>query len=663
MMSRENIEKVILATIISIAALYLIIPFNFTSNGKTQSLAVLSHEDPQTAKSLLSGVPSFVIDPSYQDLVLQMNPEEVKALLKTRSFADIAQSLKQAIDNFDSSKAYISDTLAKIEDTLGKLRTLTGPQKLGEANQLSKEISARLSQASRELDQIETATKTTGSALQISLVPSGSSLRQSYDDLLVSIADARKVLELDKSILANFSKVIAGEFPSSSNITLIISPAVAFVGDNISFEGVLTADQGLMANRDINILLNNSLSTTVRTDAKGHYQGTLQVPYRYLPGMDVQAIYNPQGADANLYPVSMSPVAKLKVLFFDAGLKLTAEDKAYPGLETKVTGSFDYGQSLPLNARRVEIYFDGVLLSQDMVQESFTQQIMVPSDADPGKHIITVSSAAAGRYSPVVASANLTVTRVTPILDLRAPRIAVIPWSVGLRGKVYSELGPLSGASIKIGTGRAQVELVSSNDGSFDTKLKLGMGFGLIGSQDLVIQIIPQEPWNAPLNTTSSLTIVNAVSSGAVVVMLIFLGIYLQSRLRRGVVVSPEIVMRPKKEALPPESVPAYSERAMVRASTEDGIETSGEPRNIIFYWYRLAARFLQGITKTLSGPQVTLREFANESRKALGPAGKYFIEFTRVVERLLYSQYRPTEQDVKESKRLSQNVAEAVKE
>jgi hypothetical protein len=61
-------------------------------------------------------------------------------------------------------------------------------------------------------------------------------------------------------------------------------------------------------------------------------------------------------------------------------------------------------------------------------------------------------------------------------------------------------------------------------------------------------------------------------------------------------------------------------------------------------------------------GPQQTLREFAKESSRVLGPVAKYFIELTKIVERLLYSQYRATVEDVENSRQLSHKIEGEVK-
>ncbi|MFC2004719.1 hypothetical protein ACFLUY_00675 [Chloroflexota bacterium] len=446
------------------------------------------------------------------------------------------------------------------------------------------------------------------------------------------------------------------------DITMEVPPTVAFVGDNIRFEGVLISEGKPLAGREVDILVNSSRYVTVETDAWGHYQGILQVPYQYIPELDLQALYYPQDKDIGLFLASLSPVIKLKVLFYETELEITLEDRAYPGLDTMVTGRFDYGSSPPLNERKAEIYFDDILIAEFVAQEAFAQEIKIDSEADVGKHVITVSSAALGRYTSVVASATLNVTRATPFLDLNIPNVAMIPGSIGLEGKLYSEVGPLSEASIEIGLGKSQVELVSSKDGTFDTKIKVGMDFGVIGLQDLVIQVLPQEPWHAPLTTTSSVLVVNVVNSGAFVAILLFLGIYLPGRLKRKLGAYTRRKVRPETPTAPPELAPVYSERVTALSVTEESKEITGEPRDRVFYWYRLVARLLQGITNVLLGPQQTLREFAKETSRVLGPAAKYLIELTKMVERLLYSQYRPIEKDVDNSKQLSHRIEEETK-
>ncbi len=648
---RANLRKRIVGAVLCVAVLLIISP---------SVLAAEPHENPETAEVVFSGIALFRYYSDSLDFVLQKDPAEVEARLEKMPFANVPQSLRVATDRFAVSSISISHLVVAIDEDLGKLRALREQFRLNEATELATQISQNLSQANRELERIEQAIENIGAELKVSSAPEGSDLRRAYNQVLDKIDKIKETLDLYQSFL--MEAVLAPESLSPTEITLQIQPTVAFVGDNVRFQGVLASEGGPLAGREVDILVNSSRYVTVRTDALGSYQGMLQIPYWYIPELEIQALYYPRDRDIGVYLASLSPVVKVKVLFYEAELEVTVEDKAYPGVETTVTGRFDYGESPPLNERKVEIYFDDVLITEAVAQEAFAQKIKVDPEADIGEHIITVSSAAVGRYSPVVASAILNVTKATPILDLRIPKVAMIPGSVGLEGRLYSEVGQLNRALIKMRLGKSHLELVSSEDGTFETKIGVGMGLGLIGSQELIIQVLPKEPWHASLSATSSVLMVNVVNCGAFFAVLLFLGIYLPGRLRKRLGVYARLTARPVIGALPQERAPAYTEKVTIPARTEKSEGAGEASRVIIFSLYRLVVRALQIITKALLGPQVTLREFAYECSKALGPAGKYFIEFTRMIERLLYSQYRPTEEDVEKSQQLSRIIVEESK-
>jgi hypothetical protein len=626
------------------------------------ALAADPHENPETAEQVFSGISLFRYYSASLESVLKKNPEEVQAKLDKMPFANIPASVQQATDDFTSSGISISYLVAAIDEDLSKLETLVGESRFEEASQLADKTFAKLDRANGDLKKIEMATMTTGTELKVPSAPEGSELRKSYDEVLERIQRIGAMLDLYKEILANLLKGTEQieKLLKPTEVTLKTEPMVAFVGDEIRFEGTLTSEGEPLARREVDILLNGSGYATTQTDTSGYYQGTLQVPYRYVPELNLQALYYPRDEDIGWYISSQSSVVKLRVLFYEARLEIALEKKAYPGLETTVTGRFDYGQSPIPSERRVEIYLDDALIAEIMAQETFAPKIRIAPAIDVGKHTITVSAVAAGRYSPVATSAILDVTRATPILDINVPKLAMIPGSITLGGKLYSEVGPLNGASIKMGLGKSQVELVSSEDGAFNGKIRMGMTFGLIGSRDLVIEVIPQEPWHAPLKTTASVLMVNVVSLSGFCAVLVFLGIYLPNRLKRRLGVYRRRGIGPV--IAPHEPGPTYSTKVIAVASTEESAGNNGEPKNTIFHWYRLVVRLLKGITKAVLPPQQTLREFANETSTVLGPAAKYFLELTGMVERLLYSEYRPTEEDVEKSQQLSHNIEEVFK-
>ena len=657
----------------TVAAITCLVLLSITS---LPLLAATPHEDPDAAKLVFSGVSLLRYYADSLDFVLSRNPTEVEARMSKMSFASLPPGLAEASDSFAASSTNISQRVVWIDADLGKMRVLVQQFRLDEAKELSGRISDNLSLADSELNQIEQATKTTGVELAVSAAPASSNLRSSYDEVLAKIDRIRQMLALYQNLLTEL-KSIAGQF-KPTDITLEIQPRVAFVGDNISFEGVLTAGQKPLAGREVNILINGSQNITAMmydymgsqvvlqsvsqnitatTDANGHYQGVLQVPYWYMPELHLQALYYPRDKDIGLYLASLSPVVKLNVLFYEASLAVNLEDKAYPGLTTVVSGRFDYGQSPPPDGRRVEIYLDDVLITEFVAREVFAQKIKIDAATYLGRHTITVSAAAAGRYAPVVTNAILNVIRATPILDLTLPSVALIPGSVRLEGKLYSEVGPLSGALIKMRLSNSQVEITSSENGTFDTKIKVGLGLGMVGWQDVAIQVLPQDTWHAPFNTTSSVLMVNVLNIGGFLAVLVFLGVYLPRRLKRRLGAYPGRTVRPATTTTPPEPVPVSSYSVSLSAAASESEPDSGEASNRIFSWYRLVVRFLLRIAKIPLRPQQTMREFADEHSRVLGPGAKYFNELTGIVERLLYSRYRPTETDVEHSRQLSLKV------
>jgi hypothetical protein len=618
----------------------------------TPALAVAPHEDPETAKSVFSGIALFRYYSGSLDFVLQKEPTQVEARLKKMPFANVPQGLEWATDEFASSSTNISYMVVDIDEGLTKLRVLLGQFRLDEASQLEKELSTTISQANSELRRLEEATKTTGRTFQVSSAPEGSDLRQAYDEVLDRINRIREMLRLQEAVIAGISEPPTGELLKRTEVTLKIEPVTAFVGDSILFEGTLTAEGVPLAGREVDILLNGSQYASATTEAGGHYTGSLAVPYWYIPEIKLQALFYPREKDIGVYISSISPETVLKVLFYEAKLELSVADKAYPGLETEVTGRFDYGQSPAPAERRVQIYLDDALITELQAQPEFAQKIKIDPGTDLGKHVTSVSAQAVGRYAPVEASAGLTIVRATPILDLSMPRAVMIPGGIDLTGRLHSEVGPLSGASVIIGLGKSQAELESSRDGTFD----------LIGSEQVEIRVLPKEPWHAPLITTRSLVVVNVLNLSGLIALLVLLGIYVPAQLRKRFGLYRERRVRPAPQVVRPKPMPAYSDGANVPAPTEDLGEPTGEPRERILYWYRLIVRLIQRITRVFARPQQTLREYVREAVPVRGPIARYLGEFTRIVERLFYSRYEPTEGDLEKIKGLPHNIEEELK-
>ena len=625
------------------------------------------HEDPETAKLAFSGISLFRYYSSSLDSVLQKDAEETEAKLQKMPFANIPECLTETVGSFAAKGIDMSQLVVDIDETLGTLRELLAQSRFEESIELANEVSDKLTQAYGDLDGIEDATKVTGEKLRTTPHSKGG-WSSSYNEVLDRIERIREMLNLYKSLMADtllgieeLKLQLAEDSLKPTELTLKVEPTAAFVGDNIHFEGILTSQGECLAGREVDILLNGSQYATSVTGPNGYYQGTLRLPYWYIHEVQVQALYYPRDDDIEVYIASLSPELELEVLFYEAELGLTVEDKAYPGQETTIGGRLDYEQSLSPEERKVELYLDNNFLAETMVSETFERKILIAPETELGYHTITILAAAMGRYAPVSTSAYLKITRATPIVDMNLPRVAMIPGSIALSGKIYSEVGPVSGAPIKISLGKSQINLVSSEEGTFDTKIKMRMGLSPIGSQDIQIHVIPREPWHDMLSTTRSMVVVNMISSGGILAILLSLGVLARGRLKRRRRVVLEKIPAWGATAQP-QPVQVYGDSTLIPLLADKRAESKWEPRSAILNLYRWTVRLIQAITSAMVRPQQTLREFFEENRKSLGPSARFFQQLTRMVERLLYSNYQPTKEDVVKSEQLFHSVEKGIK-
>ena len=295
-------------------------------------------------------------------------------------------------------------------------------------------------------------------------------------------------------------------------------------------------------------------------------------------------------------------------------------------------------------------------MSEFTSQSSFIHEIIIAPEIREGEHRITVVSPGINRYAPAHTDIPLLVTRTTPLLDLDTPNLAFIPGTVRIKGVLYSEDSPLSGATIKMKMGNSQVDTTSSADGAFDAKLKIGMGFGFLGTQVLKVEVIPRESWYRGLYTESNLVVLNLINASGLIAIIAFPIIYLTVRLRRRQVYLIQGI-ESIPEALSPETVQTYGEAASAALSIEERGKDIAEPRTLILNAYRLVIRFIEGITSSLIGPHQTLREFAVKSSAILGITAHNLVQLTKIVERILYSAYMPTKADITTSQNLSRAV------
>lgn len=630
------------------------------------------HENPETARVIYDPISLLRYFSQMETFVLRKDSKAVAQRSGKLPFANVPEGLKETVEDLGASEVEIAKLAAVVDRGVGEVGRLVGEFRFDEAVRLSDELAESLDQASDDLDQVEMLVEVLGRKTGAASAPPRSELGRAYSELELRINEKRKMFEAYKSMLVDMllglgpksagvlKKLGASKLPSpgetprfqATQITLKISPPAAFVGEKIKFWGRLSSGGEPLGGRKVTLLLDGAEYATAVTDEDGNFRSAFKVPYRYVPELILEALYRPRGEDVGLYLASKSPAVKLRVLFYTAGLNLKLPDKAYPGLKTEIAGKFDYGEHPVLKRRPVEVYLDDSFMSRAEVGPDFSLLLRPAPEIELGKHRLTISAPAKGRYAPVVASAYLNVVQAMPVVKLDLPRWALVPGRIRIGGQVFSEVGPVREGKIKLKLGRAEAEGISAEDGSFAVRLQMGLGPELIGSQALRILVLPQEPWNSAATLSTKLLLVNWVNSGGVLLLLLGLALLVRRRLRR---------LGLPRRVEKPSIVPQVVEEVRPAVGLVEDLP-AGEPHRRILGWYERIARLIQRALKLSFRPQQTLREFLREVSPYLGPAAGLFAELTYLTERLLYSRYRPSEEDARRSEILSKQLEERLK-
>jgi hypothetical protein len=655
------------------------------------ALAQEPHENPDTAPWVFDGVSVLEKYSEALDEVLERDAAGVQTLAGQAYWANIPADLKDTIGRFHASSYTLALLIGGIEADQQTSRTMLAQFRVAEAAASSASASQKLAQAYSELHEAEIAALRTARWWRADAAAEGSALRAAHEEVQAKLLQLRRLLDLlsevhrsltqqveivtavskgDVDKLAELKGLLGqsgipeavlkqlleakGRILRPTALTLSVEPETAFVGDEVSYRGALSSQGEALPGRKVTILLDGSPAAAVVTDGTGAYQGRLALPYHYVSEMTLQAIYYPQGGDIGLYLGCSSAEVVINVLYYHAALSLEVPGSAYPGRDLQLRGSLAYRDSpVPLE-RSLLVYWDGELAAEKMVSGAFDFGIGMAPDTSPGKHRLMLYVPPHERYGPARASAEVEVVKALPIIDLDAPGIVLLPFSLDVRGRVYSDVGPLQDASLEITLGEWRTTARSGDDGTFSAQLRTGMSLTLVGSQTLRVSATPSEPWHRTGSSATNLLLISPINIAGLVLALVlslYFGVYRMKRRRLRAPVAPP----------QPTPIPLRSEEPVLQAEPAQ-TEPRGSPGAILIALYRAVLRLVQRLTAVVLRPSHTLREFVQECAPALGPLTGYFQDFTLMVERLLYSQYKPTEKDVEDGRQLSDRIEAAGK-
>jgi Domain of unknown function (DUF4129) len=626
-------------------------------------IAATPQENPDTAAVVFNGVSLFQLYSGTLDSVLAKNQQDIITDIQVSPFANVPPAVVDSFNNFLSSAGNLCGLIIGLDTSVSNMKLLLQESGFVGAAQLNAVAFTNLAIAEENLSAVSRAVSIAGNQFKVSGAAPDSSISIAYAAVQDDISRLSDLLDLYRSLLrVQQTEIVNERLISSSEITINIKQSEAYVGDTVDIDGTLSANGQSLANRSIEILIGGSRYLTVTTDSAGHYFGSLQVPYRYVSVIQIQSLYFPQAGDIGNYDLALSPSINLNVLFYTAILTLQTGPNDYPGRDIVVNGQFSYGSNPFADTRHIEISLDNILVSESDVSAVFAWKIALPADTAVGVHLITISVTPNGRFGPVVASINLTVAKSIPVvLTANTPLVIFIPGSFTVRGKVTSDIGPLPQANITIVFEGRNVNALSGDDGSFSAVIKSNMGFGLFGSQSMQITAAPAAPWQTIVITSHNVFAVYVVNCGIFFLILVFLGIIVPRRFKFRIKLGAKTGL-PQDTSAAPATVPIIAGLVETDAVSLDVIGgEANTPVGRLFYWYRIVIRLVQRISGLHLKPNQTLREYINNTGQATGTASAVFLEFTRVVEKVLYSPHRVTEDDIKNGEQLARKMRESI--
>jgi hypothetical protein len=208
-----------------------------------------------------------------------------------------------------------------------------------------------------------------------------------------------------------------------------------------------------------------------------------------------------------------------RLLPYETVIELDAPEIAYPGRLFEISGRIrEHAPSL--SRRQITVELDGQPVAE-IASDVIHVQFAMPDDIVAGLHRLQVRVPAQGRYLAARWTKTIQVSRITPRFKASSPTWVTVPGRFSIEGAVASELGPLTGAAVRVSIAGHEYEQMTSESGGFHISGDLPAALNLGGPTELSITVLPREPWYAPITEPRRLITVNLISVGVLVAVLL----------------------------------------------------------------------------------------------------------------------------------------------
>jgi hypothetical protein len=606
----------------------------------------IPHEDPSNAQSTMDPYSFLSQYAGILSLIANEQYDNASRLTAKLSHITVPADLSYVINRYNNITQQLIGTLSDLRTTLDHATSLLGQNRLNEASQALDNAGVLVARAQILLGDLQDATATVSQRLGVFAAPAQSNIRQSYDTLQGLLKKLNDLINQYHALLQSTNKQadeIKAKQLDSTKLSLSINPTTVFVGGVLTASGVLNGGGQTLPNRVVALLLDGSQIANIYTNSNGQYSANLNIPYRYVKSMTLQALYAPtSSSDKQTYLAGLSTKISINILFNETHIQLTTPNAVYPGLSYSVNGAVTSQDGSPLNQRIVKLLFDDKTVGQIVTNQLglFSIESILSPQTEEGLHGLTVTVDPKGQYAGLSQTANVSVTKMTTEINFNAPSFVFLPSEMHISGTVNSASGPLKNALVTLEFANVSNAVSTKDDGSFNTTMNIPLSTIFAGTQNIKVSVLPAEPWQESVQKSVGILVLNSVSTAiSLAATFSVCGVlYLKfgrSKTKKEDKIIQDNIERPNSSSTNAAEIPIKVEFKF------EGVKGK------ILEAYVKALRNVESLTGTLINQNMTLREFLHATERSLGRAVNPFADLTLLAERTLYSKHKPEEQDL----------------
>jgi hypothetical protein len=617
----------------------------------------IPHEDPNKVEDFIDNTSLLLYYADVLNKIGQGDYTNAIDLINQLQYAHIPEEQRQLLDKYSGLINELPNTITLLQDIVNDASSLFSQYRLDEARAKLDEAQSIIEQMETLLADIEADTEKVGENFGVFHALPNSLLFKAWETLQDNIDAMRDIKEEAADMQAllgtDITDIYAGNLKATT-LTLALSPTAAYVGDSVSVSGTLSSQGKSLSKKTIKILVDGVNASVGTTNSKGKFNIAVFLPYNYIATMPVMAQYTPAGKDLNKYLPSISPIENITAYFYQTWIELDTPAEGYPGIPLAVHGEVLSAQPDDSESRSVEIYLDDNLIGMTSTAAGiFNMEPTIGINTSLGQHNISAIVFPNDRYAGASYNKTITVTRVLPDIDIKAPTFIILPSKINITGNISSEL-PMEGGMVSIDFAGKSTEVAIQDDGRFSANLSIGLAWRLSGSRELTVQVNPAEPWNGTAEVKIKIFTLNAVNVAALVFCVATVS-----------VLGTVTYTRRKKRVLVSELKQHITE---LKTDKTSSIATAAQHRIVLegnkaklLEAYVKAVRVIEKEAAVKMELNMTMREFLTAVKPKLHKTGEDFASLTAMAEKALYSPHETLASEAAAAEELMSTIMGAI--